>query len=123
MLELSQKARAIISFDEFVCLYELIMAQYQNIAIIENSLYKNFYPVDAVIPKEVANLLLCHFDPEADENSKISAIGEYTQVYSNFLAKDGNFVCCHSSIFWANIRPYGFFIILCSFSRTKPALL
>lgn len=86
----------IISFDEFVCLFQFVLAQYKHICVIENGIFFNYYPVNATITAEITKKLLVHYDDEADDNENISGLEEYTNIYSNYLQTDVGIACVYN---------------------------
>lgn len=96
LLEITQQDMQIISFDEFICLYDLVLLQYQNIYIIENPLFHNFFPVNALINNSISSALLAHYDEDAPEDIDIDDLSEYTNIYSNYLLTDQGIACCYN---------------------------
>lgn len=96
LLQLTQQKQQIISFDEFICLYDLVLLQYKEIYVIENPVYMNLFPVDVKINDVISNALLNHFDSDADDNAEIGDINEYTLIYSNYLLTDQGIACCYN---------------------------
>lgn len=73
-----------ISFDEFVCLYQLILLQFQEIFIIENPLYWNYYPIGVTLGNNILTQLIGHFDEDAAEDvavRKLMSILRYTATF------------------------------------------
>jgi len=93
LIQLAQQELAVISFDEFVCLYDLAVAQFQCIHVIENPLYHNLYPVGVVLDDSVSRSLLAHFDEDVDENTVIGVLEEYTNVYSMYMQTTCGITC------------------------------
>lgn len=94
LINVTQQAYPIIAYDEFVCLFDLVLAQYKKIYVLENSLFLNLYPIEVSIPDHISKALLDHFDEDVDENTDIGDIQEYTNIYSNYLATDTGLACC-----------------------------
>lgn len=94
LLEITQREIKIITFEEFICLYDFLFAQFRKITIIENGLYLNLYPVGVQIPEPVSASLLAHFNEEVDSNTPIVNITEYCNIYSNYIEKDAGIGCC-----------------------------
>ena len=84
----------VISFEEFICLYDLVILQYKKIIILENPEYMNLYPVNVNIDKEVSESLLSHFDDEVNGDTELVDIREYTFVYNNYVNTDVGIACC-----------------------------
>ena len=53
LMEITAMSPSAISFDEFVCLYQLILLQFQEIFIIENPLYWNYYPIGVTLGNNI----------------------------------------------------------------------
>lgn len=96
LVSLIQQENQIISFDEFICLYDLVLAQYRKIFILENNLYLNLFPINAAIPDEIITALLNHFDNDVETNVPIGDLSEYTNIYSNFVETDFGQACCYN---------------------------
>ena len=96
LYQLSSREYPIISFDEFVCLYELAKLQYKRIVIIENPNYMNLFPVNVSIEDKILESLIAHFDAEINGDTEIVDIGEYTQIYNNFVMTDEGMACCYN---------------------------
>ncbi len=93
LLQLTQQEQQLISFDEFVCLYDLIVAQYRKIYIIENSVYHILYPINVNLDEHITSALLNHFNEDADENCSIDGLTEYTNIYGNFTKTEQGIAC------------------------------
>lgn len=86
----------VISFDEFICLYDLVMLQYKKIIILENPEYMNLYPVNVDINEDVSKSLLVHFDDDVGGDTELVEISEYTFVYNNYVSTDAGIACCYN---------------------------
>ena len=85
-LEFYASKRNVITYEEFLYFYNLIIDQYENTYIINNNIYYNFYPLNVEIPTETKLLLKDFFDDDTDENASNVQIfdGEkYTKIFSN----------------------------------------
>lgn len=69
--EINEMKMPAISFDEFVCLYQLLLLQFKEIHIIENPLYWNYYPIDVTISDNIQEQLSAHFDEDASKDVEI----------------------------------------------------
>lgn len=85
-----------VTFDEFVCLYDLVVLQYRKIYVIENPAYMNLYPVNVQIPANISIGLLDHFNEDCGGTTEIPDISEYTAVYSNYMQTDQGIACCYN---------------------------
>jgi len=93
-IKLVQSGRKIICYEEFITLYDYILAEYREINILENNLYLNFFPLYVDIDQNTLEGLLNHFDDELfGEDVIIGDIDEYIQIYSNVLMINGSPYC------------------------------
>ncbi len=77
----------LISYEEFLYLYNFIEDEFDNIYIINNNIFNNLYPLNINIPINIKLQLRDFFDNEIDDNISNNQIydGEkYTKIYSNF---------------------------------------
>ena len=100
LMEITTMSPSAISFDEFVCLYQLILLQFQEIFIIENPLYWNYYPIGVTLGNNILTQLIGHFDEDAAEDVAVTEVDEYSQVYSNLFMTDSGAVCCYNQENW-----------------------
>ena len=63
--------RRFILYEEFLALNMLIIEEYNNIYIIENNMFINYFPLYANISESILQGLLNHYDEEADEDAYI----------------------------------------------------
>lgn len=96
LVQLASHSTQIISFDEFICLYDLVILQYKKIIILENPQYMNFYPVNVSLNDDIMQSLIVHFDNDASGDIELVDISEYTFVYSNFVNTDFGVACCYN---------------------------
>lgn len=93
----------IISYEEFVCLYDMVIRQFKNIVIFENPKFDVFYPVNVIVSEEISNSLLAHFDEDANENTELvdsAVLDDYIYVFGNYVDTEDGIRCCY------NIEPY-----------------
>ena len=86
-LNLYQSNIKLISYEEFLYLYNFIEEEYNDIYIIDNNLFHNLYPLNINVPIDIKLQLKDFFDNETDDNVSGVQIydGEkYTKIYSNF---------------------------------------
>lgn len=93
LFQLASQNCQVISFDEFICLYDLILIQYKRVIILENPLFMNLYPVNALIDEKIEKSLLVHYNEEENAESPIEEISDYTFIYSNFVQTDHGVAC------------------------------
>lgn len=98
--EINEMKMPAISFDEFVCLYQLLLLQFKEIHIIENPLYWNYYPIDVTISDNIQEQLSAHFDEDASKDVVVNEVYEYLKIYSNFFMTDFCAVCCYNQESW-----------------------
>ena len=96
LLQLSSMECQIISFDEFICLYEFLNLQYKKIIILENPEYMNLYPVNVNINEDISRSLLNHFDDTVGGDTELVDIEEYILVYNNYISTDAGIACCYN---------------------------
>lgn len=96
LIQLASKECQVISYDEFISLYDIAVLQYKKIIVLENPEYVNLYPVNVDINEEVRNSLLAHFDDDISGDIELVDISEYTFVYSNFINTDVGIACCYN---------------------------
>lgn len=101
LVEIAAMKLHVICFDEFVCLYQLLALQFQEIYIIENPLYWNYYPIGVTLADNIQAQLIDHFDEDAaEENLIVTDVDEYSLIYSNFFMTDFGPVCCYNQESW-----------------------
>lgn len=103
LMEIVASDEKVISFEEFICLYEMIVKQFKKIVIIENSEYDNLFPVNVIVDESVSKSLLAHFDDEVSGDSELVDAGildEYLDIFSNYVMTDEGIRCCY------NYEPY-----------------
>lgn len=86
----------VISFEEFISMYDIIILQYKKIIILENPEYINLYPINVLIDDNMSDSLLAHFDYEAGGDTELLDISEYTFIYSNYVKTDAGIACCYN---------------------------
>ncbi len=96
LFSLATKECQVISFEEFICMFDMIILQYKKVIILENPEYNNLYPINVTINDDVSNSLLVHFDDEANGDTELIEISEYTYVYSNYVKTDAGIACCYN---------------------------
>ena len=96
LFQLSQREQKIISFEEFVCLYDMILTQFSKIYIYENPLYKNFHPVEVILNDHITDVLIQYYDEDSDMPNHIDGLDEYTNIYSNFILTPYGIACCYN---------------------------
>ena len=93
-MDLCNSNRRLISYEEFLYFYKFIIDEYDNVYIINNNIFNNFYPLNIKIPTETKFQLTDFFDH--DTNDSVSDIqvydGEkYTKIYSNLKMINNSF--------------------------------
>lgn len=80
----------IITFEEYLAVYDMLVSAYNKIFIVENNLYINFYPVKLQIKEEKLEALMVHYDDEREGHMyDIGDLESLKTIYSN-LKKVGN---------------------------------
>lgn len=102
IMDLAMQQEKIISFEEFVCLYEMVTRQFKKIVIISNPEYENIYPVNVCIPENIRDSLLAHFNDEIENVELVDSqeMDNYLYIFSNMMMVEGVLSCCY------NIEPY-----------------
>lgn len=97
-MEIYSTGRKIISYEEFIALYNFILTQYKNISVIENPLYTSYYPMYANLSDDTTNNLLKHFnnDEEYSEDEYIGNLDNYTEIYSNVMQTETGIAVCYN---------------------------
>lgn len=93
-MDLCNSNRRLISYEEFLYFYKFIIDEYDNVYIINNNIFNNFYPLNIKIPTETKFQLTDFFDHETDDSvSDIQVYdGEkYTKIYSNLKMINNSF--------------------------------
>ena len=99
--ELYSSKRNMITYEEFLYFYNFIMEEYENIYVINNNIYHNFYPLDVEIPIETKLLLKDFFNDDENENVSKEQIfdGEkYTKIFSNIKKINENYFVRYNDI-------------------------
>ena len=96
VFQLVSKKSNVISFEEFISLFDLVISQYRKIIILENPEYLNLYPLNVDIDEEIMQSLLAHFDDEVSGDTELIEISEYTSIFSNFVNTDAGIACCYN---------------------------
>ncbi|SEQ69755.1 helicase-related protein [Butyrivibrio sp. TB] len=96
VMSLAMENPKVISFDEFVCLYEIAVRQYKHIIVITNKAMHIEYPIDVLIDDEIAKSLVAHFDDESAVDTEIADIDDYLYIYSNFCKSNDGYVCSYN---------------------------
>lgn len=96
LFSLMQEDSPLIAYDEFVCLFPLLLEQYKKIIIIENAQFWNLFIPDALLSESISEKLLNHFSEETDVDPESIGLSEYLQVYSNYLQTEKGIACCYN---------------------------
>ena len=93
-IKLQESNRNIISFDEFLYFYNYALDDYDQIIVLKNNLYINFYPIYKSISDTAKKILLKHFSQESIDFDNIDTekdsitydqVSDYTKIYSNLI--------------------------------------
>lgn len=101
-VELISNDFAYLSYEEFLYFYKYIIDNdYQNIYIINNNIYSNFYPLSIDIPQKIKDDLVDFYDEDSSiDNCPIISKGdEYTYIYSNIIKVNETFFATYSDVF------------------------
>jgi len=98
-LKLAQSDRKVITYDEYLALYDLVLMQYKKIIILENNLFINFYPLQVKLGNEKLKALLNHFDEEKEgDKYEIGNITELTAIYGNIKFINDRYYVTYNNI-------------------------
>lgn len=98
-MKIVQGSRKIITYDEYLALYEIILMQYKNVIIIENNMFINFYPLQVRISNEKLIALLYHYDEEKEgDKYEIGNISDLTSIYGNIKFIKGRYYVTYNNI-------------------------
>ncbi|HHY81852.1 MAG TPA: ATP-dependent DNA helicase RecQ [Clostridiales bacterium] len=90
--------RRVITYDEYIALYDLVLLQYKKIIIIDNNLYINFYPLQVKLSDQVLNALLAHFDEDREgDKFEIGDLTDITSVYANVIAINNRYYVSYNN--------------------------
>ena len=96
LFQLMQSERKIVTFDEFVCLYDMMVSQFAKIYIVENPIYKNLHPLSVTLGGVTTSLLVEYFDEDIETTNNATELDEYTNIYSNFISSIHGIACCYN---------------------------
>lgn len=97
-MKISTNGRRIITYDEYIALYDLILLQYKKIIIIENNLYINLYPLQVKISDKKLNALLAHFDDDKEGDMyEIGDLTDLTSIYGNITAVNDRYYVSYNN--------------------------
>lgn len=100
-VELYSSKRNIMAYEEFLYFYDFIINEYENIYVVNNNIYNNFYPLCVEIPLETKLLLKDFFSEDVDDNiSNVQIVdGEkYTKIFSNIKEINENYFVRYNDI-------------------------
>lgn len=98
-LKLSQIGRKIITYDEYLALYELVLMQYKKVIILENNMFINYYPLNAKLSNEKLVALVNHYDEEKDgDQYEIGNIVDLTNIFGNIKFINGSYYVTYNNI-------------------------
>lgn len=92
-MEIYQQSIKVISYEEFICLREIILSMFSKIYIFENKDYINLFPVHICIRPDIISALCTHYDEESQEEVFPESLGDYIDIYSNFLKIRDRYAC------------------------------
>lgn len=84
-------SRKYLTFEEFLILNSFVLDQYEHILILNNNLYMNQYPIDAIYSDEIKKGLLTHFteSEKDDDESFIGNIDGIIDLYDGIREYNG----------------------------------
>ncbi len=98
-LKLLQCGRKIITYDEYLALYDLILMQYSKILIINNNMFINYYPLNTKLSEEQLNGLVNHYDDDKEGSKyEIGDMSELTSIYGNIKSINNSYYISYNNI-------------------------
>jgi len=98
-LKISQTGRKIITYEEYLALYNLVLMQYKKIIILENNMFINFYPLHVNLSNEKLQTLNNHYDEEKKgDKYEIRSITELTAIYGNIKFINNRYYITYNNI-------------------------
>lgn len=103
MMELAANPVKVVSYEEFICFYAMALAQYKRIFIIEDASYDILYPLNCIVPENISQSLIAHYDEDYDKNTELidsELLDEYSKVFSNYVTTENGIFCSY------NVNPF-----------------
>lgn len=98
-IKITQSGRKIISYDEYMALYELVVMQYKKIIVLENNMFINYYPLHVKLSDERLNSLMNHYDEEKEgDKYEIGNITELTSIYGSIKFINDRYYITYNNI-------------------------
>lgn len=99
LMNLVSSRKNIVTYDEYLALYDMLNMQYKKIYIINNNLYVRFLPLNIELKEEILIGLTNHYDEEkTGDNFSIGDISDYLDVYSNIKIIDNNYYITYNNV-------------------------
>lgn len=96
--KIAQTGRRIISYDEYLGLYDLILMQYKKINIFENNMFINFFSLYAKLSNEKLKDLLNHYDEEKEgDKYEIGNLADLTSIFGNIKVINGRYYIAYNN--------------------------
>ncbi len=100
LFSISQQQLPAIAYDEFICIFDMAIMQFNKIYIIENPVYNHLFPIGVNLDDNAVAKLFCHFDNDIEDISSdsttLSGIDAYTNIYNNFVKIETKFACSYN---------------------------
>lgn len=89
--------RKFLTYEEFLMLNSFVLDQYEKVYILNNNLYMNQYPVDAVFSETVKAGLITHFSESENDydESVIGNIEDIIDLYDGVKEYNGFLICAY----------------------------
>ncbi|WP_368240474.1 DEAD/DEAH box helicase [Clostridium paraputrificum] len=98
-MNIVQNNRKVITYDEYLALYNLVSMQYKRIIILENNMFINYYPLYSTISEKKLCNLLNHYDDEKEgDKYEIGGIDELTSIYGNIKLINSRYYIIYNNI-------------------------
>ena len=104
-MTINQNGRKVITYDEYLALYDFVLMQYKSVIILENNTYFNYYPLRVKIATQKLNALLCHYDDEKEgDKYEIGEISELTNIYGNVRSIEGKYYVSYNTNIVSDVK-------------------
>lgn len=97
-MKMAGPGRRIITYDEYLALYDLVLMQYKKIIVFENNMFINYFPLTAGISSEKLKALVNHYDEEKEgDKYEIGSISDLTSIYGNIKNIDSRYYITYNN--------------------------
>jgi ATP-dependent DNA helicase RecQ len=97
--KIAQSGRNVITYDEYLALYDLVVMQYKQIIILENNIFINYYPLYVKLSEDKLSALLNHYDEEKEgDKYEIGNIADLTLIYGNIKLINKSYYITYNNV-------------------------